>query len=140
MVLAGSLGAVLLGRLLDQRGHKTITVAALVVGAASPLLILWAPTLPVMIAALMLAGFVIMGLLPALIATVLSIVGGCQMIMIGLIMGTGEVVGALGALLAGVAGEADLRLSLVVVSIMALGSALLASMHSFTSSRHVHTS
>ena len=28
MVLAGSLGAVLLGRLLDQRGHKTITVAA----------------------------------------------------------------------------------------------------------------
>jgi len=131
MVLAGSLGAVLLGRLLDKHDRKTMTVAALVVGATSPLLILWAPTLPVMIAALMLAGFVIMGLLPALIATALSIVGGRQMVMIGLIMGTGEVVGALGALLAGVAGEADLRLSLVVVSIMALGSALIASMHSF---------
>ena len=110
------------------------------IGAASPLLILWAPTLPVMIAALMLAGFVIMGLLPALIATVLSIVCGRQMVMIGLIMGTGEVVGALGAMLAGVAGEADLRLSLVVVSIMAFGSALLASMHSLTPSRHAHTS
>jgi MFS family permease len=132
MVLAGSLGAVLLGRLLDKRRRKILTVSALLVGAASPLLILWAPTVPIMIAALMLSGFVIMGLLPALIATVLSIVGGRQMVMIGLIMGTGEVVGASGALLAGVAGETDLRLSLVVVSIIALGSALLASMHPFT--------
>ena len=132
MVLAGSLGAVLLSRLLDKRDRKIPTVSALLVGATSPLLVLWAPTVPIMIVALMLAGFVVMGLLPALIATVLSIVGGRQMVMIGLIMGAGEAVGALGALLAGVAGENDLRLSLVVVSIIALGSALLASMHPFT--------
>jgi MFS family permease len=132
MVLAGSLGAVLLSRLLGKRDRKILTVSALLVGAASPLLVLWAPTVPIVIAALMLAGFVVMGLLPALIATVLSIVGGRQMVMIGLIMGAGEAVGALGALLAGVAGENDLRLSLVVVSIIALGSALLASMHPFT--------
>ena len=85
-----------------------------------------------LIAALMLAGLAIMGLLPALIATVLSIVGGRQMVMIGLIMGVGEVVGALGALLAGLAGETDLRLALVVVAAIALCSALLAAMHPFT--------
>ena len=138
MVLAGSLGAVFLGRLLDKPGQKAMTVALLLLGATSPLLILWAPTTPVLIAALMLAGLVIMGLLPALIATVLSIVGGRQMVMIGLIMGAGELVGALGALLAGVAGETDLRLSLVVVSIMALSSALLASMHLFAPAAAKH--
>jgi len=123
---------VILGRLSDRRDRKIMTVAVLVVGATSPLLILWAPTLPVLIAALMLAGLAIMGLLPTLIATVLSIVGGRQMVMIGLIMGTGEVVGAMGALLAGAAGETDLRLSLVVVSVIDIGSALLASVHPFT--------
>jgi MFS family permease len=132
MVLAGSLGAVILGRLSDRRDRKIMTVAVLVVGATSPLLILWSPTLPVLIAALMLAGLVIMGLLPTLIATVLSIVGGRQMVMIGLIMGTGEVVGAMGALLAGAAGETDLRLSLVVVSVIGISNALLASIHPFT--------
>ncbi len=132
MVLSGSLGAVLLGRLSDKRNRKIMTVAILVVGATSPILILLAPTLPVLIAALMLAGLIIMGLLPTLIATVLSIVGGRQMVMIGLIMGTGEVVGALGALLAGAAGETDLRLSLLVVSIIEISCAFLASVHPFT--------
>jgi hypothetical protein len=79
----------------------------------------------------MLAGFAIMGLLPALISMVLSIVGGRQMVMIGLIMGAGEIVGALGALLAGMAGETDLRLSMVVVAGITLASVLLASMHTF---------
>ena len=132
MVLSGSLGAVLIGRLIDRHNSKTITLSVLVAGAISPLLILWAPNLPVLIASLMLAGLAIMGLLPSLIAIVLSIVGGRQTVMIGLLMGAGEVVGALGALLAGLAGETDLRLSLVVVAAIALCSTLLAAIHPFT--------
>ena len=131
MVLAGSLGAFVIGRLVDKDDRKATILIVLVTASVSPLLILWAPNTPLLIGALVLAGFVIMGLLPALIATVLGIVGGRQMVMIGLIMGTGDAVGGLGALLAGVAGETDLRLSLVAVSIMALGGVLLASMHSF---------
>ena len=133
MVLGGSLGAVLIGRLTDKRSRKTTTLAVLVAGTISPLIILWAPNLPILIAALMLAGLAIMGLLPALIATVLSIVGGRQMVMIGLIMGVGEVIGALGAVLAGLAGETDLRLSLIFVAAIALCSTLLAAIHPFTS-------
>jgi MFS transporter, FSR family, fosmidomycin resistance protein len=133
MVLAGSLGAVLLGRLADTRNRKTVTLAVLGTGVASPLLILWVPTLPLLVVALMLAGVAIMGLTPALIAMVLSIVGGRQMVMIGLIMGADEIVGALGAVVAGLAGEIDLRLSLVVVAAITLASALLASMHPFAS-------
>ena len=132
MVLSGSLGAVLIGRLIDRHSEKTITLLVLVAGAISPLLVMWAPNLPVLIAALMLAGLAIMGLVPALIAIVLSIVGGRQMVMIGLLMGAGEIVGALGALLAGFAGETDLRLSLAVVSAIALCNILLVAMHPFT--------
>ena len=132
MVLSGSLGAVLIARLIDRHSGKTITLLVLVAGAISPLLIMWAPNLPVLIAALMLAGLAIMGLVPSLIAIVLSIVGGRQMVMIGLLMGAGEIVGALGALLAGLAGETDLRLSLAVVSAIALCNILLVAVHPFT--------
>ncbi len=132
MVLSGSLGAVLLGRLMDTRNRKIVTLVVLGAGVASPLLVVWAPTVPLLVAALMLAGLAIMGLVPALIAMVLSIVGGRQMVMIGLIMGAGEIVGALGAVLAGLAGETDLRLSLVVVAVITLASALLAAVHPLT--------
>ena len=136
MVLSGSLGAVLIGRLIDRHSRKTITLSVLVAGALSPLLILWAPNLLLLVAAMMVAGFAIMGLLPALIAIVLSIVGGRQMVMIGLIMAAGEIVGALGAVLAGLAGETDLRLSLVLVAAFILFATLLVAVHPLAPAVH----
>ena len=133
MVLSGSLGAVLIGRWIDRYNRKTVTLSVLVAGALSPLLILWAPNLPVLVAGLMVAGFAIMGLVPALIAISLSIVGGRQMVMIGLIMAAGEIIGALGAVLAGLAGETDLRLSLVLVTAFTVCATLLVAVHPFTS-------
>lgn len=136
MVLSGSLGAVLIGRLIDTYSPKVITLPALLAGAVAPLLILWAPNLPVLVFGLMLAGLVIMGLIPALIAIVLSVVGGRQMVMIGLIMAAGEIVGAMGAVLAGLAGETDLRLSLVLVAAFTLGTTLLVALHPLTPASH----
>ena len=84
----------------------------------------------------MVAGFAIMGLVPALIAIALSIVGGRQMVMIGLIMAAGEIIGALGAVLAGLAGETDLRLSLVLVTVFTVCATLLVAVHPFKSAVH----
>ena len=136
MVLSGSLGAVLIGRWIDRHNRKTITLSVLVAGALSPLLILWAPNLPILVAGLMVAGFAIMGLVPALIAIALSIVGGRQMVMIGLIMAAGEIIGALGAVLAGVAGETDLRLSLVLVTAFTSCAIVLVAVHPFKATVH----
>jgi MFS family permease len=136
MVLSGSLGAVLIGRLIDRYNRKTVTISILIAGALSPLLILWAPNLAVLVVGLMVAGFAMMGLVPALIAIALSIVGGRQMVMIGLIMAAGEIIGALGAVLAGLAGETDLRLSLVLATVFTVCAALLVAVHPFTSAVH----
>jgi len=132
MVLSGSLGAVLIGRLIDSHNRKPLTLSALIAGAISPLLIFWAPNMPVLVAAMMLAGLAIMGLIPALVAIALSIVGGRQMVMIGLIMAAGDIVAALGAVLAGLAGEVDLRLSLGLVSTITLCTTLLVAVHPLT--------
>ena len=58
------------------------------------------------------------------------------MVMIGLIMAAGEIIGALGAVLAGLAGETDLRLSLVLVTAFAVCATLLVAVHPFTSAVH----
>jgi MFS family permease len=136
MVLSGSLGAVLIGRLIDRYNRKAVALSVLIAGALSPLLILWAPNLPVLVVGLIVAGFAIMGLVPALIAIALSIVGGRQMVMIGLIMAAGEIIGALGAVLAGLVGETDLRLSLALVTVFAVCATLLVAVHPFTSAVH----
>ena len=136
MVLSGSLGAVLIGRLIDRYNRKAVALSVLIAGALSPLLILWAPNLPVLVVGLIVAGFAIMGLVPALIAIALTIVGGRQMVMIGLIMAAGEIIGALGAVLAGLVGETDLRLSLALVTVFAVCATLLVAVHPFTSAVH----
>ena len=58
------------------------------------------------------------------------------MVMIGLIMAAGEIVGALGAVLAGLAGETDLRLSLVLVSAFILFATLLVAVHPLAPAVH----
>lgn len=83
-------------------------------------------------AALMATGMLMLSVRIVLMAMALELVGGRETTMIGVLFTLGEAPAALATAVAGLVGEIDLGLALVLAAGLSLASGIGAAMHSFT--------
>ena len=125
MILAGAIGGPVLGTLTDSKLQRKIILLSLagVVVATMPLV--FGDGLIYLIIGIMMIGFLLLGLRPSLLAMLLSIIGGRQTTVMGIVLAGSEIVGSFGSLLSGIIGGFDLSLSILFVGILAGLSSLL---------------
>ena len=125
MILCGGIGAPLLGILADSRFQQKMIFLSLVGVMGSTMVIVFGSEIPHLIVGIIIIGFLLLGLQPSMRALLLSIIGGRQTAVMGVVLAGGEIVGAFGSLLSGILGEFDLGLSILLVGVLAGLSAIL---------------
>jgi MFS family permease len=131
MLLVGGFIAPILGSLSDRTGRKWPAVASMLMGAALTFMVALAANPVLLVAGVVLAGGLLMGVRPVLLAAALEMVGRRESTSLGLIYTAMDGVGALGGLLAGIAGGSDLRYALVFAAGTAALSGVIAAVHPF---------
>jgi FSR family fosmidomycin resistance protein-like MFS transporter len=111
------------GRLSDGVGRKPVIVLSMLGGAGGVGVAAFAGNSVLLVAAVIFAATLLVSVRPALLAAAVEMVGRREVTSLGLIYAVMDGVGALGALLAGLAGGTDLRYSFAFVA----GAAVLAS-------------
>ena len=134
MLLVGGFAAPILGSLSDRTGRKWPAVTSLLMGAALTMIVALAASPVLLVPGVVLAGGLLMGVRPVLLAAALEMVGRRESTSLGLIYTAMDGVGALGGLLAGIAGGSDLRYALVFAAGAAALSGVIAAAHPFSGS------
>ncbi|MEE8518391.1 MAG: MFS transporter [Dehalococcoidia bacterium] len=132
-LLAGGVAAPVMGRYSDDIGRKRLLVGSMVVvGGATALIAFSGAAFPLILGAV-IAGSLLVGARPVLLAAAVDMAGKRESTSLGLIYAVMDGVGALGGLLAGLAGSGDLRYAMVFAAAMALLTAVIAALHPFGS-------
>ena len=126
MLLAGGLTAPVMGRISDEWGRRPIAIVASLLGAGGALLVGFSANPVLLIMGAVIAAGVLTGVRPPLLAAALELTGRRESTSLGLVYALMDGVGALGALLAGLAGSVDLRYALVFAAGASSISALAA--------------
>jgi MFS family permease len=113
MLLGGGIAAPIMGQLSDRWGRKQVVVVSAFVGAAGILLTAFSSHPVLLVLGVVVAGTVLTGMRPVYLAGAVEMVGRRESTALGLIYGVMDGLGALGGLLAGLAGTNDLRYALV---------------------------
>ena len=130
MMLSGGIIAPLMGRISDQFNRKYVNAIALVVGVLG-LSILTTGNGPFMlILGATIAAGAWTGLRPGLLADAVEITGKRESTSLGIIFVFMDGIGAMGAVLAGLVGYADLRYAFVFAGVLATFSAFLSIIYS----------
>jgi MFS family permease len=122
MVIAGTIAALLFGRISDVVGRRPVILTGLVLGSGCLLLLAVSTSTATLFVSATAAGLFLLGIRAAVTATALEVVGRWETTMLGIALAVGEGVGGLGAVLAGLAGEKNLSYALI----FGAGVALLA--------------
>jgi len=130
-LLAGSLAQPLIGRLSDRVGRRGVTVLVLLAASAAAATAALADDGRVLVAALVLAVGLLVGVRAVILAATVETAGRRESTTLGLAFAIMDGVGALGAVTAGLIGSADLSRAFLYASALALASALMAARHSF---------
>jgi FSR family fosmidomycin resistance protein-like MFS transporter len=132
MLLIGSLAQPIVGRASDMVGRKRLIVVALASAAlASTGIAFSAQPLP-LVASMVAATACLVGVRAVILAAMVELAGRRESTTLGLAFAVMDGVGALGALLAGLAGSVDLRYAFVLAAALAGAAATVAMGHSFT--------
>lgn len=122
MIVAGTVAALWLSRISDVVGRSPVILTGLVLGSACLFLLAISTGTAALLVSATAAGLFLLGIRAAITATALEVVGRWETTMLGIALAVGEGIGGLGALLAGLAGEASLSYALI----FGAGAALLA--------------
>ena len=131
MLLGGAVAAPLMGRMSDRTGRKPVIVLACLGSAVGAALAAFATEPVLLLLGAVAAASLMTGVRPAILAAAVEMVGRKEVTSLGLIYAVTDGIGALGGLLAGLAGGADLRYALVFSAAMAAAAALAAAGHPF---------
>ncbi len=126
MLTAGALAAPFIGRLSDVAGRRVVAIAALALASAAALVAAFAGGGLLMVAGLVVAGSLIVGVRGVMLATAVEVAQGRETTSLGLAFSIMDGVGALGAVTAGAIGANDLRLAIVFAAAMSIVSLLVA--------------
>jgi len=132
MLLGGAGAAPLVGRLSDTWGRKRVVVSSAFVGAFGILLTAASSHPALLVLGVVIAGTALTGMRPVYLAAAVEMVGRRETTSLGLIYAVMDGIGALGGLLAGLAGTHDLRYALVFAAGASVVSGLFALTHSFS--------
>ncbi len=140
MLLGGAVAAPVMGRLSDSRGRKRVVLLSAFVGTFG-ILLTAASTHPVLLVlGVVIAGTALTGMRPVYLAAAVEMVGRRETTALGLIYAVMDGIGALGGLLAGLAGTNDLRYALVFAAGATAVSGLFALAHPFAPREIARTS
>lgn len=131
-VVTGTVLAPVVGRVSDRVGRKPIALVGIFGGGVCAWLVTIAPGTVALFAALMATGMLMLSVRIVLMAMALELVGGRETTVIGFLFTLGEAPAALATALAGLVGEIDLSLALILAAGLSLASGAAAAMHSFT--------
>ncbi len=131
-VVTGTVLAPVVGRISDRVGRKPIALLGILGGGVCAWLVTIAPGTLGLFAALMATGTLMLSIRVVVMAVALELVGGRETTVIGFLFTLGEAPAALATALAGLVGEVDLGLSLVLAAGLSLASGVAAAIHSFT--------
>jgi MFS family permease len=132
MLFGGGLAAPFVGRLSDTWGRKRVVVTCALVGTGGITLTALGTGPVTLVAGVVIAGTVLVGVRPVYLAAAVEMVGRRETSSLGLIYAAMDGVGALGGVLAGLAGSADLRMALAFSAAWCLLFAVLALAHPFS--------
>ena len=131
MLLGGGLAAPILGRLSDEIGRKPVATLSMGIAAGGAVLTAFAPSTVPLIVGAVIAASLLAGVRPVLLAAAVEVAGRREATSLGLIFAVMDGVGALGGLLAGLAGGADLRYALVFAAVTAAAATGVSAVHTF---------
>lgn len=130
-VVTGTVVAPLIGRFSDRAGRKPIALVGIFGGGVCAWLVTIAPGTTGVFVALMATGMLMLSVRIVIMAMALELVGGRETTMIGFLFTLGEAPAALATALAGLVGENNLALSLMLSAGLSLASGAAAAIHSF---------
>ena len=120
MMITGGLTAPLIGRVSDRFNRKVVNVIALLVGVIGLTFLTFSTLTVLIVAGASIAAGAWTGLRPSLLADAVEITGKRESTSLGIIFVFMDGIGALGAVLAGIVGYADLRYAFLFSGILAL--------------------
>jgi MFS family permease len=126
MLLTAAVSAPLVGRASDRLGRKPMTVACLLAGGIGALVLAFGDNAVTLLFGAVLAGAALVSVRAPILAAAVELAGGHESAALGLIYAAMDGVGALGAVLAGVAGGVDLRYAMVFVAAVSGAAAFLS--------------
>ena len=129
---AGALAQPIFGHLSDITGRKPITVIGLLFATAFLAIATYATHLIWLIVVLILSLGALVGIRAVLLAAMVEVSGQRETTTLGFAFAIMDGVGALGALLAGIAGQYELRYAFIFSSTMACCAMVLTIMHRFS--------
>lgn len=136
MLLGGAVLAPFMGRLSDRMGRKRLIATSCLASAGGVAMVAFGSQPALMLIGAVGAASLMTGMRPALLAASVEMVGRKETTSLGMIYAVMDGIGAVGALLAGVAGGQDLRYALVFASVMAAIASAIAIGHPFHLSQH----
>ncbi len=134
--IAGALVQPVLGRLSDAMGRKPITVIGLLLAALFLAGASYVASLVWLIPLFVLSLGALVGIRAVLLAAMVDVSDHRATTTLGFAFAMMDGVGALGALLAGLAGQADLRYAFLFAAAVAAGAMILTMTHRFASHPH----
>ncbi|MEE8519574.1 MAG: MFS transporter [Dehalococcoidia bacterium] len=131
MLLGGGISAPVMGQVSDRWGRKRVVVLSAIVGAGGILLAAFSSSAFLLLLGVIIAGTALSGVRPVYLAAAVEMVGKRESTTLGFVYAVMDGLGALGGLLAGMAGTSDLRFALVFAASAALLSGAFAMVHPF---------
>ena len=131
LILSGAVVSPLMARISDGIGRKPVVLLGLLGGSPAVLLVPLMPNIIMLVPAIMVGGLLLIGVRSVMLATALEIEGSQQSTVLGFLLTLGAGMGAVGAALAGLVGNTDLGLALVLAAVLSLAAGALAVVHPF---------
>ena len=132
MLLGGGISAPVMGQVSDKWGRKRVVLLSALVAAGGILLAAFSSSPFLLLPGVIVGGTALSGMRPVYLAAAVEMVGKRESTSLGLVYAVMDGLGALGGLLAGLAGTNDLRFALVFAAGAALLSGAFAAVHPFT--------
>jgi MFS family permease len=126
MLLGGVISAPVMGRISDGVGRRKIVVLSTLCAAFSMMVFAFANSLPLLIVSIVVAGTLLVGIRPVYLAAAMEMIGRREATSLGIIYALMDGLGAIGGVLAGIAGTHDLRFAFMFASAGALISGMFA--------------
>ncbi|MCH8847616.1 MAG: MFS transporter [Chloroflexi bacterium] len=131
MLLGGAISAPVMGQVSDRWGRKRIVVLSAIAASGGILLAAFSSSPFLLLPGVIIGGTALSGMRPVYLAAAVEMVGKRESTSLGLVYAVMDGLGALGGLLAGLAGTNDLRFALVFAAGAALLSGAFAVVHPF---------
>ena len=130
--VVGALAQPVLGHLSDKTGRKKVTIIGLLFASVFLVAVMYTQQLIWLVLAFVLSLSALVGIRAVLLAATIEVSGRRESTTLGFAFTLMDGIGALGALLAGVAGQTDLRYAFAFSAAMAAVAMLLTLMHTFS--------